>query len=1385
MNSSSDEPPGEPFLQLPPRPPHKSTSPHVQQKFKRHSSDSTNGSSKVRESEIKRDTPNNEVESDLGESMELCMIGGHTDVNDEDDNTVLTKSDRIKNLIDQCKLNKQKKLILSNMEVSLKDISAKQLDIPILQKLGLSGNKLFEIPRQMVMCLRGLRTLDVSQCNLRKIPEEWNLPNLRRLDLRYNELNVFPEEAVFKGIPKLRHLDMYGNKVCEIILPDDLAPLEKLEHLNLGSNNLSHVPEKLSQLKCLQRLELTKNMIEIIPMEICQMDLKELNVSSNPLIKPPIETCERGIGSMKRYYQCLSNEERSTQHTTHSAAQHPTHNIPSAIPPSYSFQDPIRDLGNRTEPNDDINMVSINNTLKVIVVGMAQTGKTTIIKRLTGATIPSIQQRTVGVHIHAWKPAEDENDDRSHINTLIDSYSPNLEDAHIKFSMWDFAGQHVYHSSHEIFFSERALHILVWDMGATNDEILLVDKIADEDLDHEYDLSSDDDSIESDQDKAIAYLERDIDDKVQFWINCIQNCAPGAVILVVATHDDLLEENEARRRCKVMEERVLQFEERRIRGLEARQKELIENKAAHSNIAHRIEERLSNRPKILFGGADDGVVRVSGKDNTGFNELAEKVVNIATGREKFENCQNPIFQGHVGARIPRIRYSIQKIVQEMRGPFKVIVGSHLMDKLDERGIKCIEDDVIDALYFLADIGEISYFGDICNKKGNCLSKHWDPDIYTEDESNLAPRASMINKSAFHYQYIFLNPRWLMSAISSIVRHDLNDQLDKVIRKGKLSRAEIYGVVGQHQFPGITAKAANLLWKEKASTKNAEGRILEYTGSDRPTTGLFEFLQELFIQFKIFVPIDLNKNIEFHAKGLKLELPKADLICDPTKRSFFFLPSLLGEGEPIDGAMWEYKNNESWKDTVCHSILLHGSVPTGLVGRITASVLSEINKKKSRHCLKVKQIHCWQKTLILSTIFEFEGTANNIEIFVHLAEKDDKLCVATKRMAIGTRRLIISGKGPAVHIWNGGYGIVKKAVDRVFLNYKGLDYEEQGICPDCLQEASIGQAACWPYDFITSATLEGHGRIRCSKGHSMSQRSASLICNQSFTDPSYLDKVYDSEVNITESSHSVVLVGLWDGDKASQKITSIGSGFIVDKKRGLIMTTAHTLIHIEGPETTFGKDYFGQKRKVVIGIIPDDVNNNESRAVFRYFAKIVAKDKMMVSDEKRCEVDACILQITTRMQNDVDGDGDACGEQREDVIMKTSSAMRREGLKELRIIKNDCEVNESIHSIGFNQGGEGLPARVEINRNFDVTRGYISSAKVYTEANIEPYTFSPRVETVVIFMLKPGHSGSPCINKGGKVIGMVCRCHQGESTRCYLVPWKNLRILLRRARECCN
>jgi len=347
--------------------------------------------------------------------------------------------------------------------------------------------------------------------------------------------------------------------------------------------------------------------------------------------------------------------------------------------------------------------------------------------------------------------------------------------------------------------------------------------------------------------------------------------------------------------------------------------------------------------------------------------------------------------------------------------------------------------------------------------------------------------------------------------------------------------------------------------------------------------------------------------------------------------FYFLPSLLGQNKPSDN-VWDYKNSEIWKETVCHSFLIQDSSPPGLMERITASILSEIHTLSEIHArevyerenekiklcntthLCIKQIHCWQKTLILSTTLTVtddigEVRRSKVELFVHLAEKDDKLCVASGKMAIGTRRLIICGKGHALDIWNGGYGIVKGAVDNVFHDYRGLDFKEQGICPSCLRTKSIGEAGIWDWSLITSFTQQGHDTIRCSEGDCINMRSLCLISNQEMPKLPYEHHDNDSELNVKDYLPKVVLVGLWDGDKDKPKIIFCGSGFIVDKKRGFIMTAAHVLIQIKD-EKDFGKDYYGEeKRRVVIGIIPDD-GNDGTQVVFRYFAKIIAKDKKM-------------------------------------------------------------------------------------------------------------------------------------------------------------------------------
>ena len=109
-----------------------------------------------------------------------------------------------------------------------------------------------------------------------------------------------------------------------------------------------------------------------------------------------------------------------------------------------------------------------------------------------------------------------------------------------------------------------------------------------------------------------------------------------------------------------------------------------------------------------------------------------------------------------------------------------------------------------------------------------------------------------------------------------------------------------------------------------------------------------------------------------------------------------------------------------------------------------------------------------------------------------------------------------------------------------------------------------------------------------------------------------------DISVSDLLKAVVIVGIWD--EKAQRIIRAGSGFIVDRKRGFVVTAAHTLMDRE--------NWREVKGKIVIGVIPKDRSSNDPVAVYRYFARILAKDPS-INDTGVCTLDACILQIQTR------------------------------------------------------------------------------------------------------------------------------------------------------------
>jgi Leucine-rich repeat (LRR) protein len=77
---------------------------------------------------------------------------------------------------------------------------------------------------------------------------------------------------------------MYGNKVAEMVIPRNPRLLAKLEILNLGYNDLAFLPDDLDQIKSLRTLLVMNNFLRKVPMRVCDMDIKTIDVSSNPVI---------------------------------------------------------------------------------------------------------------------------------------------------------------------------------------------------------------------------------------------------------------------------------------------------------------------------------------------------------------------------------------------------------------------------------------------------------------------------------------------------------------------------------------------------------------------------------------------------------------------------------------------------------------------------------------------------------------------------------------------------------------------------------------------------------------------------------------------------------------------------------------------------------------------------------------------------------------------------------------------------------------------------------------------------------------------------------------------------------------------------------------------
>ena len=991
-----------------------------------------------------------------------------------------------------------------------------------------------------------------------------------------------------------------------------------------------------------------------------------------------------------------------------------------------------------------------NDVLKIVMVAAPGVDKSWLARSLRHSQKRPRKRATLGVDVHSWAPTPVASSSSSS-STDDDEKEETPTAVPIKFMIWDVQGATgspvdsanfgAHPGTQSLFFSGQSLYLLVWDMGCNNPRPHDFDDDDDDDDDDEEDEEYADPFVREQANRRADHaLLADISQRVLSWVDTIARRGPNSAILPVAIFPADMEEKEVKRRCEMM------------------RKALVEH----------VEKSKEAAPKLL-SGADDEILCVNRETRQGIDRLQETILAIGT------DTSGSVFD-HVGTPVPNGAVQVLELIRRFKEEHKLILLDHLLEAVDD---SLDVDTVLKALQFLSNTGEILYF--------------------TADDDTLS-------------RYIVLSRKWLVSALSCILRNDLKRELaetrrfmnmqciysDHKFTESQVIRSLVSGTMSS--CPLLSDNDSKMLWQSMSFMREAADYYSQLSESSTSTPTMFYFLERLLVHAGIFLPLEV--------------LDESSL----ERSEVFFVPSLLAQADPRD--VWTYKTGEGWLATLCHSWLFRDGVPSNLMEHLTVKVLSDLYSLSQdfqgasshsetparsktvplRHRslndfldvhdtealgrVKIHQIVCWNSSLLVKvgTVFadheSGELRESFVEVFVAIVDQSANHCVASDAMRASMQRVVVSGKGQVGHhgrkIWKGGYQVILKSVRESLADFSNVD--AQVICPECLARSNPRSACTWSWDSLHALAQSGGSVVRCMRGHRVDSNLICGTCAERKAAPPVdpLPHLRGTK-RVSEILPSVVLVGLWDAH--TQAIRSVGSGFVVDKKLGLVVTAGHVLFSMEGGRS-FGLPYMGlPNAKVVIGVIPGDGHT----AKFRYFGEIVVDDIH--------GVDACVVRITTRMKEDVDDEGAGCADQDEHAL--SLDAIPAEKLRSLKLTSR-FELEESVRILGYNQGGEGVyEMGKHVNRCADFAKGYIcrtfrapalDDSSTGSSDSSSHMSFSPRAEIILRCPTISGHSGGPAVNDEGRVIGILSRADPADPYLCYLVPATELKTLVNKAKK---
>jgi internalin A len=285
--------------------------------------------------------------------------------------------------------------------------------------------------REYLLQNQEVTELNLSNRGLTELPPEiGRLANLQRLYLGNNQLTALPPEI--GRLANLQALSLWGNLLTA--LPPEIGKLANLQILDLDGNQLKGLPPEIGHLANLQRLFFQSNQLTTLPPEIGHLkDLKTLDLRGNPLPIPPEISAN--------FYK------------------------PQAIITWYLANVLSREAKRPL------------NEAKLILVGEAAVGKTSLTKRLLGEPFVEAEDTTRGIEIRRWQVQ--------------------AGDREVKLNLWDFGGQEIMHATHQFFLTRRSLYLLV--------------------------LNS---------------RESEVQNRLEYWLKLIETYGQGAPVIVVCNKCD-------------------------------------------------------------------------------------------------------------------------------------------------------------------------------------------------------------------------------------------------------------------------------------------------------------------------------------------------------------------------------------------------------------------------------------------------------------------------------------------------------------------------------------------------------------------------------------------------------------------------------------------------------------------------------------------------------------------------------------------------------------------------------------------------------------------------------------------------------------------------------